>query len=49
MKLGWGVTVMITTVFFICDYRPRHGPQAQYKMWMYITGLYDLTTSILIP
>ena len=22
---------MITSVFFICDYGPRHGPQAQYK------------------
>ena len=34
---------MITTVFFTCDYGSRHGPQAQYKMWMYITRLYDPT------
>ena len=34
---------MITTVFFICNYGSRHKPQAQYKRWMYITGLYDPT------
>ena len=38
---------MITTVFFICDYGPRHGPQAQYKRWVHITGLYDPTIVIL--
>ena len=29
---------MITIVFFTCDCGPRHGPQAQYKRWMYIIG-----------
>ena len=44
--LGLGMVswvAMITTTFFTCDYGPRHGPQTQYKRWMYINGLYDPT------
>ena len=35
---------MITIVFFIRDYGPQHWPRAQYKRWVYITGLYVPTT-----
>ena len=55
LSLGWpriGLSsaaswaIMIIATFFVCDYGPWRGPQAQYKRWMQIDGLYDPTISI---